>query len=826
MENWAIIIGINQYEYLPIEKHLKFAVRDAEKMKEFLCAHGGFPSKNVLLCSDDSQPVKSISTRPTYANLRRILREDISNHIQNNHKIDNIWFFFAGHGFNKNDQDYLLPKDGNPNDEETAIKISFVVDCLRKCKAHNIILALDMCRGNRQEGSRGIGTETVKITEKQGIITIFSCHLGGTSYEIMELEQGAFTYTLLNGLQQNTILRELEKYLRQQVPEVNRRFNKPYQEPFIKLEPAWKYDLPLLPSCTTATDVNNLIILAQNAELKGELEKARNLWWSVRGASQSDQTTQDAENAIKRIQKKLIFIKPLRYLQNIWNHKLGKFSLLAIISSIIIIFFGQPIFSFISNIAISRILVTQPTPSVSTPPPPTELDILAQRFSWGEKRLIDPGAKDSKQAGIDAFNEPNYLKAIQKFELFLTPRPNKNDSTKLIYKNDPEALIYLNNAKLRQEKNRKTLKIAVSVPISHKKDRDSVNIALEILRGVAQAQNDINQTGEWIGDAGLEVQIIDDSNDPEIVKSIANELVKPSSGVLAVIGHNTGDASMAGASVYQGKLVMISPTTIDGRLSSKFFGSNSYIFRATPNANSMANLLVTYIRQKLNQSKQKPKIAICFDSKAPDQISFINEFKNVLGADELINSDCELRDSLIQKEADNVLATIRKQGANSLLLAPGINNLEPAAKVAIANNDTPPLKLFGSYSLYTQKIPDSTGKPVNQLVLPGLWHPDLYTDNNPLKIELNPWNASVNWRTAMAYDVTCAIIEGLKHSDGTPIRLQLQRVLRSQKFSADGAGEKVKFDPSTGVRIELTPILVQVVPVGNGNYKFEIVQKG
>lgn len=817
MENWAIIIGINQYEHLSIDKHLKFAVRDAEQMKEFLCARVGFPAKNVLLCSDDSQPVKSISTRPTYANLRRILREDIPNHIQNDHKIDSIWFFFAGHGFYKNDQDYLLPKDGNPNDEETAIKISFVVHCLRKCKAYNIILVLDMCRGKQIEGSRGIGTETVKITEKQGIITIFSCHPGGNSYEITELEQGAFTYTLLNGLQQNTILRELEKYLRQEVPVVNRRFNKPYQEPFIKLEPAWKYDLPLLPSCITPTDVKNLILSALSAELEGELEKARNLWWSIRGASQSNQVTQDAESAIKRIQRKLNFIKPLRYLQHIWNHRLVKFSLLAIITLIILIFFRQPIFSYISNIT-----TRQSIPLVTTSPSPS--DSLARRFSWGETRLINPEAKDNKQAGIDAFGKLDYKEAVNKFQSFLEPKQNQEYPTKWIYKNDPEALIYFNNAKLREEKNRKTLKIAVSVPISHKKDPNSVNIALEILRGVAQAQNDINQTGKWIGDAGLEVQIIDDSNDPEIVTSIANELVKPSSGVLAVIGHNTGSASIAGASVYQDKLVMISPTTIDSRLIDRYFGSNSYIFRATPNVNSMAELLVSHIIKDFNQSNQKPKLAICFDSTAPDQNSFINEFRKAFIPNEIINSDCQLRDSLNQREAYKLLKTIRHQGVNSLLLAPGINNLDPAAKVAIANEETPPLKLFGSYSLYTQKIPDSFGKSVNQLVLPGLWHPDLYIKNNPLKIKLNPWHAPVNWRTAMAYDVTCAIIQGLKQSGSTPTRLQLQQVLRNKEFSADGAGETVKFDTYTGVRIGLTPILVRVVPVGNDNYKFDIVQ--
>lgn len=51
--------------------------------------------------------------------------------------------------------------------------------------------------------------------------------------------------------------------------------------------------------------------------------------------------------------------------------------------------------------------------------------------------------------------------------------------------NDPEALIYLNNARIGEKE---TYTIAAVVPIGTEKTS-----AKEILRGVAQAQNEINQ---------------------------------------------------------------------------------------------------------------------------------------------------------------------------------------------------------------------------------------------------------------------------------------------------------------------------------------------
>lgn len=203
MQNWAIIIGINDYEHLPQDQHLKYAVKDAQAIKEFLLKNADFPSENILFCSDNSYAIGNIPTRPSRTNLRRILREEI----RRANGADNFWFFFAGHGISKDSQDYLLPYDGYSYDEGSAVSIKFVIECLRQCNAKNIVLILDMCRDSKPQlfGSRGVtavGQDTINITQQQGLISIFSCGVGNESYEINELKQGAFTYIFLKGLSQ------------------------------------------------------------------------------------------------------------------------------------------------------------------------------------------------------------------------------------------------------------------------------------------------------------------------------------------------------------------------------------------------------------------------------------------------------------------------------------------------------------------------------------------------------------------------------------------------------------------------------------------------
>lgn len=263
--NWAIAIGVNHYEHLHQARYLNYAVGDAKRIKEFLCNQAGFEPDNVLLCSDNSEPISSrqIPTRPTRSNLRRLLLDEI----QPAKGADNFWFFFSGHGMIGSDNhDYLMPRDGYGRDlEGTAIPVDFVIRCLMNCRPRNVVMILDMCRCS--DGSKGfgdVGAYTAAKAKQQGIITIFSCSRGEESYEIPELKQGAFTYALLEGLTNHETPGALERYLQHRVPELNRHYGKPNQFPQISLNSAYRYDFPLLPKLSEQPPSKDIGVLRED----------------------------------------------------------------------------------------------------------------------------------------------------------------------------------------------------------------------------------------------------------------------------------------------------------------------------------------------------------------------------------------------------------------------------------------------------------------------------------------------------------------------------------------------------------------------------------
>jgi formylglycine-generating enzyme required for sulfatase activity len=301
--NWAIAIGINHYEFLP-NAPLRFAENDALAMQRFLCEDAKFDPDKVMLCGDGSNG----SQRAT----RSMLRQILLNKLQHAQNADNLWFFFSGHGMAGGDrQDYLMTIDGNPDDlEDTAISIHFVTDRLRACNAKNIVLVLDMCRNE----SREVGRKSVESVEaslrqlvqdregQQGIITLFSCGRGQSSYEIENLKQGAFTYALLEGLRQTTILNDLETYLMRRVPELHRSDGRARQQiPLVISEPSWKREKPILSDYGTVGNVLQLKDLALDAEDDGDLDKAIMLWEQVNLFAKEETDRSRALEALRRL---------------------------------------------------------------------------------------------------------------------------------------------------------------------------------------------------------------------------------------------------------------------------------------------------------------------------------------------------------------------------------------------------------------------------------------------------------------------------------------------------------------------------------------------
>jgi branched-chain amino acid transport system substrate-binding protein len=448
-----------------------------------------------------------------------------------------------------------------------------------------------------------------------------------------------------------------------------------------------------------------------------------------------------------------------------------------------IVFFILGIILFVSVPHLWSLIQSKLPVSISAP---VSVTSIGERMSLGE-HILFPNPNTHQFKAVAAFSKDDYRTAVENFQASLRQNPN-----------DPETRIYLNNVAMgispsgELRSNRPSFRIAVSVPIG-----SNPNVAQEILRGVAQAQHEVNQQG-GLHSKGLQVQIANDDNNPEAAKQIADTFVHDP-GILAVIGHNASNASVAAAPIYQqGGLVMITPTSFANLLSN--FGS--YIFRTVPNIRSMAAPLAEYVVQQ----KQLKNIAICYDSLSPDNVSFRDEFVAALTrlGGQQTDTICDFASQSFNPAL--VMNEIRNSPAEGILLAPFIDRINQA--IALAQVNQQGLPLYGSTTLYTMQTLQQGGKDINGLVLPVPWFPTEPFASKARQL----WKGSVNWRTASAYDATKAVIASLQQNTN---RAGLQQVLRSPNFAADGASGKVQF-LATGDRVSEV-VLVEAVVDSQGN---------
>jgi branched-chain amino acid transport system substrate-binding protein len=414
------------------------------------------------------------------------------------------------------------------------------------------------------------------------------------------------------------------------------------------------------------------------------------------------------------------------------------------------------------------------------------------RLSRGEVLLVSAEAPAEKQAGVEAVQVGNYPLAISKFQAALQK-----------HRNDPETLIYLNNTKAGKMP---AWAIAVSVPIG-----SNLNVAQEILRGVAQAQEEVNQAG-GINGKWLTVMIANDDNEADTVKKVATDLIANS--VTAVVGHNASSASLVAAPLYQkAGLVMISPTSFANGLS----GFGDAIFRSIPAIRFMADPLAEYAVT----TARKTSMALCSDSKAPDNQSFRDEFSGsfIVKGGKLVTIDCDFADPKFDAQAAMVQAI--RGGADSILLTAHVDRIDRAMALAQANQRR--LALFASHTLYTMQTVKQGQSNVNGMVLSVPWHPAASSANFVAQAQTY-WGGAVNWRTATAYDATRAIIAGLQQlpKGSENPRQQLLQVLHQGEFETTGAAGRIAFLP-TGDRVS-PPVLVQVQPGGAAGYRFELLK--
>jgi ABC-type branched-subunit amino acid transport system substrate-binding protein/serine/threonine protein kinase len=443
-------------------------------------------------------------------------------------------------------------------------------------------------------------------------------------------------------------------------------------------------------------------------------------------------------------------------------------------------------------------------------PKPTMSDTLTQdvqieisrRSSTGERILVGiEGDRDTdkfkelKRAGVAAIASRNYSEAIIKLQAALVENPNS-----------PETRIYLNNALVGD---RKSYTIATAAPIERSLDR-----AAEMLRGFAQAQAELNQVGD-VNEPKIKLRIVDDSDDPRMIESIATA-ISDQSEILGIVGHSRNDVTMKAAKIYNRKeIAFIAPISTAINLT----GTNKpYIFRTNTKGDAIAKQLVDH----LIDVDHKQKVAIFY----VPSISYNNEFKNqfanqlkarggeVVGAFPFSTTPSSLPDPKTTPtfDAEASLQTADLMGAEAILLLPvGRNNREVLKLLKIRANQYPKFDIVGDAALYNLNTLKA-GAETAGLVLNVPWQESESTTQFSTGAK-QLWNTQVNWATATSYNAVKALGSAIKMQE-SPSRSSVRQILAKNEFMGASGRFQFKNGDPTGRNI-----LVKVAQTP-ANYKY------
>lgn len=412
--------------------------------------------------------------------------------------------------------------------------------------------------------------------------------------------------------------------------------------------------------------------------------------------------------------------------------------------------------------------------------------LTREHISTGQQWLINENINPNKQGGITAFNNGNYLEAVSQLEAAIQQQPN-----------DPEALIYLNNARIGQGQ---AYTIAVVIPVG-----SDVNVAEEILRGVAQAQNEINNNDK-INGLPLKVVIANDNNEPELAIKIAEALASQNE-IIGVIGHFSSDVTIAAKPVYDSNnLVVISPTSTSVALS----GASQYLFRTVPSDSFTGNALVKYMLEDLGLTKA----AIFYVSTS----NYSNSLRNVVTT-ALFSSGGEVVFEFDFAETDfnpfEVIRQAQNRGAEALIFVSNSSNLDKALQIIQINEGR--LAILGGDSMYNFRTLQLGRQNAVGMVIAIPWHIDSNRNSDFVQDSTRLWQGDVNWRTAMAYDATKALIKAIATN---PTRTGVQQALSNPNFSTIGVDKDIRFLPSGDRNLAVQLVIIEPAPNTELGYRF------
>ena len=191
-EVWAVVAGVNQYP-AGIQS-LQYPAHDARLLCETLQIPGviGAKKERLVLLTDDS------GEAPTRANILRHLRE-IAKKAQPQ---DTVWFYFGGHGFDRNGQSYLAPADIRSGDLlGSALSVREIRNILATaCPQGQRILVLDACHSGSPRDLELVPLSGKDAFAIENMVTFAACDASERTWEFSDPPGGIFTYYLTRGL--------------------------------------------------------------------------------------------------------------------------------------------------------------------------------------------------------------------------------------------------------------------------------------------------------------------------------------------------------------------------------------------------------------------------------------------------------------------------------------------------------------------------------------------------------------------------------------------------------------------------------------------------
>ena len=360
---------------------------------------------------------------------------------------------------------------------------------------------------------------------------------------------------------------------------------------------------------------------------------------------------------------------------------------------------------------------------------------------------------------------------------------------------DPETLIFLNNAKANIKGN--PLTIAAAIP--GKNRERNTNISEQILRGVAAVQETLNNQD---GIEGRLLQVViarDENNSDPTVEDTAPK-----------VAEQFAKNQIPGDSGFNGQILgVIGHFTSDATLAAAEIYGKEKLVAISPTSTAVRKSEASGKSQfKYPLSpyvfRTAPNDAIA----AADLVDYARQNIGSGNAAVFYNSQksysTSLKESFEQKyasigqviECDLADSGIDncQIGENVKLLMLSIGTGE-ATKASLIISKFKNQPLLGGDSLYNaDNISSTFGNQAENLVLSVPIHIER-TEQSFRNQSVKLWGTQfVGWRAATAYDATQAIVTALKKLENNPTRQGLYEQLNSPSFSAIGATGAVQFD--------------------------------